>query len=361
MLFDPTLEIPRYTWMLQRAYMWELMLPDIGGISGLFVSTFCQDIKFGDYGMEDVSSLKYGAFRAKYAGSLDIPDLTLTFLRPVPDQVTSYFYAWSRLIVTDEGYYNPKGNYARSLYVYLYDTTGAITNKIQLVGCFPKDLPGWDFSYESETISKISVTISVDRMAFGEFVSPVFAQDTVQPFTRGDIQDTSSITPQVRPNIAAPARYVGAVGAVPALAVKPATGLAGMLSYVTTGVISGLASNAISGLTSLATGFTSAVQRALNPLPPVAETSPFGQKLKGTLWDAPIRISPELAPIEIGRVVTPTPPPEAIKNLSSEAIKTVQYYQVSKEQLTTMADSVAKGATFYTGGGVMPSFNMIPL
>jgi hypothetical protein len=220
MLFDPTLEIPRYSWKLQRAYMWELALPDIGGLSGLFVSTFCQDVKFGDYGMEEVASLRYGAFRAKYAGEMDIPDLTLTFLRPVPDQVTAFFYAWRQLIITNEGFYNPKGNYARSIYFYLYDTTGAITNKIQLVGCFPKDLPGWEFSYNSEDVSKLSITISVDRMAFGEFVSPIFEQDTVQPFTRVDIQDTQDtsggVTARARQTIAPPARYTVATGSVPA-------------------------------------------------------------------------------------------------------------------------------------------------
>jgi hypothetical protein len=309
--------------------MWEVMLPDIGGISGTLLSTYCQDIKFGDYGMEEVASLKYGAFRAKYAGELDIPDLTLTFLRPVPDQVTAYFYAWRHLIVTDDGFYNPKGNYARSIYFYLYDTTGAIANKIQLVGCFPKDLPGWDFSYESENVSKLTITISVDRMAFGEFVSPVFIQDTVQPFTRVDIEDTSSVTPRTRQTIAPPARYTVPTGGVPTSNVPSPLGFLGA-------IIPAIAPKLIS--IAVGTVFAGAKQVIGAIAKPVAEAEP-AFAIRGSLSDG---LAAKAGTGISWASLTPVPSRE-----QSSMTSTINYAPTDR-QMGSLSDSLRKAVSSET-------------
>ena len=44
--------------MLQRTYEWQLLLPhDFGGIVGLGVSRYCQDIEFGDYSITEISTM----------------------------------------------------------------------------------------------------------------------------------------------------------------------------------------------------------------------------------------------------------------------------------------------------------------
>ena len=168
----------------QRTYNWEIMLPDMGIIPGIVVSMACQDVKFGDYNIADVDRLRYGAYESKFPGLMEIQDVQFTFIKPIPDIVSAYFYAWRNLIVDQAGYYGKKSDYARKINIYLYDTTGMISNNIQLVGVFPRTLPTYDLSYSTEEIVRLVITCNVDRMSFGEYVPPTFPADIDVPITR---------------------------------------------------------------------------------------------------------------------------------------------------------------------------------
>jgi hypothetical protein len=150
----------------QRTYLWELMLPDdvYAGVSGYDIGKFCQDVKFGDYNMQEVSSIRYGAFRKGYAGFFDIESLIAVFLVPVPNLVAEYFLAWKKLIVSDQGFFYPKNNYAKTIRYIMYDTNGQESYRLKLQGVFPKTFPAYDVSYMREEIAKYIIEFNVDKV-----------------------------------------------------------------------------------------------------------------------------------------------------------------------------------------------------
>jgi hypothetical protein len=150
-------------WKLQRNYLWELRLPeDIGG--GLEVSKYCQDIAFGDYNMEEVSTIRYGAFKAHFAGFLSVGTITATFLKPIPDIVTTYFYSWRSKIVDEQGFYYPKNSYARTIRVTMMGQDGSETCNFRFEKAFPTKFPAYELSYREGTLTMLKVEFSVDRV-----------------------------------------------------------------------------------------------------------------------------------------------------------------------------------------------------
>ena len=180
------LDLIRNSWRLQREYNWDIFLPDMGVTSGMDIGRYCQEISFGDYTMSEIVSQRYGAYQSKFAGLMNIEDVTFTFLKPVPDIVSAYFYYWRSLIVNLAGYYNVKSQYAFTVKVFMYDTNGAISNTISLIGVFPKTVPTYRMAYGSEKMVEMSITCSVDRFSVGDYVPPYFPSEIEMPVTRSD-------------------------------------------------------------------------------------------------------------------------------------------------------------------------------
>ena len=157
---------------LKRAYNFELEMPTVefAGISGSVICKFCQDIKFGRYSMNDLSTMRTGPFKASYAGKMDIPDLQLSFLSPSTGIVENFFVGWGDAILDKEGYYYPKQAYAKTMYISLLDTAGHegeggrqyVLKRYRLCGCFPKTYPNYNLSYSSDGLIKHDVTMNVD-------------------------------------------------------------------------------------------------------------------------------------------------------------------------------------------------------
>lgn len=161
-------------WMLQRKYNWQLLLPhNINGNIGLAVSQYCQDIQFGDYGMSNLSQLKYGAFQRFYAGMQDISRVTATFLAPIDNSVLSYFHGWYNLIVDGRGYFYPKSNYKKSMYVAMYDRSYVESVRFELKGAFPVRKPTVDLSYADEEVLRYVVEFSVDRINMTSLIGSI--------------------------------------------------------------------------------------------------------------------------------------------------------------------------------------------
>jgi hypothetical protein len=153
------------TWHLQRAFDWQLlMIHDFGGTIGYLVSQFCQDIRFGDYSISELSTLKSGAFQRFYAGLQTIDTVTLRFLVPTDNSVTDYFYDWYEHIIDKYGYYYPKSNYKRDVYVVLYDRTKIESCRFVLKGCFPKNHPPFDLSYGRDEVATTQISLCVDSI-----------------------------------------------------------------------------------------------------------------------------------------------------------------------------------------------------
>ena len=114
---------------LQRNYLWDVLLPDINsplakipvvgkileGVQGLAMTQYVQGVSFGDYDIEQ-TTMKYGAYQANFAGLLKANEVSITFLKPMPDFISSYFYAWKNLIVGSDGLYNPKNKYQKNIF-----------------------------------------------------------------------------------------------------------------------------------------------------------------------------------------------------------------------------------------------------
>lgn len=150
---------------LQRDYLFDVILPPmIGGFDGILVSRYCQTVRFGDYSIKDLVRMKYGAYKRSYAGSLDIDNMEMVFLKPNPDVVSAYFYAWRRRIVDDRGYYYPKVNYARTVWFAFQERNGILTDLFRIEGVFPLDVPKYDVSYENAGIVRITISFNVDRV-----------------------------------------------------------------------------------------------------------------------------------------------------------------------------------------------------
>lgn len=160
---------------LQRNYLWDVLLPDIttslrdmaGGIlegfQGLAMTQYVQGVRFGDYDVERIV-MKYGPYRANFPGLLTIGDVTLTFLKPMPDFISTYFYAWKKLIVGVDGMYRPKNDYQKNVYIRFLDSTGIAINRYKLTGCFPIKFPAYDLDYENNKVTTFSVTLAVDTL-----------------------------------------------------------------------------------------------------------------------------------------------------------------------------------------------------
>lgn len=151
-------------WELQRDYLWEVTLPDVGGANGVEVGRLVQDVKFGDYNIEEITRIYYGGFRKGYVGFLEIQQVTLVILASVPDVAISYFRAWKGNIITSSGLFYPKNNYARDVYITMLDRAGKPVNKFRLRGTFPQTFPSYDLSYGSEKVVEYTVTLNVDTL-----------------------------------------------------------------------------------------------------------------------------------------------------------------------------------------------------
>ena len=163
---QPTSLVLQYS-RLQRNYLWDVLLPDIGlsvgGLQGLAMTQYVQSVRFGDYDIAR-TVMKFGPYRANFPGLLSVGDATITFLKPMPDFISSYFYAWKKLIVNDAGEYQPKADYQKNIYVRFLDSTGIAINRYKLTGCFPLKFPAYDLDYNNNEVTKFSVTLAVDKI-----------------------------------------------------------------------------------------------------------------------------------------------------------------------------------------------------
>lgn len=132
-------------------------------VLGQDVSPFVQDVDFGNYSLDDVYTLRHGAFQTHSAGFLSMKTVTMTILSPSSNLVTDYFQAWKNLMIDPSGFYFPKRNYANfSAIVCLYDCLGNQVDRYRLANIFPKTFPNFKLSYAEEGMVKFNIEFSVD-------------------------------------------------------------------------------------------------------------------------------------------------------------------------------------------------------
>ena len=153
---------------MQRSYEWDLFFPNsFGLLGGVALSKYIQDVRFGNYKMTDIRMIREGAYQSFYAGLMTIDSFTVTFAKGVPDLVYDWLVNWKNLIITPEGYYNPKRVYAKSVFLILGTNNILHTilgNRVKFYNVFPKNLPSHSLSYASNDIVKYDVEFSTSRV-----------------------------------------------------------------------------------------------------------------------------------------------------------------------------------------------------
>jgi hypothetical protein len=167
MLLDSILGFPRVP--MQRAYNWDCILPDVwgAGVLGVAISKFVQSVNFGEYNIDDIVEMKYGAYKKFFPGNMNITNPKITFVAPIPDVVSFYLHSWRNLIVDKSGFYQVEEIYKKNIYVIFYDRTGIPVNVITLIGTFPKTFPAYNLAYTSEDIVKYEIEFKVDSIKTG--------------------------------------------------------------------------------------------------------------------------------------------------------------------------------------------------
>lgn len=164
------------TWVLQRQYHWQLFMPhNINGVFGPFVSSFCQDVRIGNYSIRQLSTMQYGAFQRFYAGLQGIQPVALTFVMPVDNSVLDYFHGWYHLMVDQQGYYHPKSEYKKEIFVAMYDRSGVESVRLTLRGTFPVNKPTIDVSYDADGLLRLGVVLSVDEVVTSSLIGSIRA------------------------------------------------------------------------------------------------------------------------------------------------------------------------------------------
>ena len=162
------------TWLLQRNFYWSLYLPyTINGVIGTLISPFCQEANFGLYSLSSTDKINHGAFQRFYAGLQSIDSVKLGFVTSIDNAVLDYFNGWYNLMLDKKGYYHPKQDYAKDIYIALFDRTGIESIRFNLKGCFVKNLPGINISYISEDLLKLSVELSVDDIEMSSLIGSI--------------------------------------------------------------------------------------------------------------------------------------------------------------------------------------------
>jgi len=151
-----------------RTYNWDLfMFFSMGYIRGELLSKFCQEIKFGDYSISEMSRLRWGGKLQFFPGVMEIENITATFVVPFPDLVGPFFRAWRRKVIDDQGFYGVKTDYAKSIHVWISNTTYFPAIRLVLKNVFPISVPSFDLSYNNEDVLKYAVTLSVEKVEVG--------------------------------------------------------------------------------------------------------------------------------------------------------------------------------------------------
>jgi hypothetical protein len=160
---------------LQRNYLWDVLLPDIDfpigeklggllqGLQGFAMAQYVQGVRFGDYDVA-TTTMKYGPYQANFPGLLSVGKVTISFLKPMPDFISGYFYGWKKLMIDKNNLYVPKNKYQKNIYVRFLDATGLTINRYKLTGCFPVKFPGYNLNYEQDAVTIFDVELAVDKI-----------------------------------------------------------------------------------------------------------------------------------------------------------------------------------------------------
>jgi len=130
-------------------------------------------VKFGDYSVNELTSVRYGALERFYAGVDQIDSINLQFVMPTDNSVYDFFRYWKELVRDKNGYYSVKREYAKTIYIMTYDRTGVQSGQYTCYGCFPKTCPPQEFSYSKDDIHRWGLDISVDYIESSSLIGSV--------------------------------------------------------------------------------------------------------------------------------------------------------------------------------------------
>lgn len=128
------------------------------------VAQYCQSIYFGNYNITEIEQFRYGPHQRFFPGLMNIDRISLEFLSPVNNSVYLYFMEWRYLVVDRDGFYSPKNNYVRDIFVMTNTQDGRINNRYKLRRCFPVKLPENDLNQAAEDVLRYKIELAVDEI-----------------------------------------------------------------------------------------------------------------------------------------------------------------------------------------------------
>lgn len=159
----------------QRTYQWSVHMPFfMGGRIGELVSRYCQDIKFGEYNLTNVTEMRHGARQAFFAGMMEINTVSLTYVAPSLDVVSDFFLSWRDKIVSPRGFYGIKSEYAKDVFILLEDTSGIPMGGLKLKNAFPITFPSYDLSYGTEDVVRLTIEFRIDSIESKGLIRSLF-------------------------------------------------------------------------------------------------------------------------------------------------------------------------------------------
>jgi hypothetical protein len=191
------LDKPQRSWDLQRSYNFSVLFPStISGMDGTKISEYCQSVSPSLYNIVDEGKLKYGSKQRFYAGMQSIERTGFMFLNPTDNSVIKYFMGWFNLIIDEDGYYHPKNDYAKDVYVLAYGQDGKETIRIRLKGCWPINRPKLELAYSKEEMTAYSVSLAVDdvEMNYGNAVAQT-PTSPIQNILTNIVKDVINVGP----------------------------------------------------------------------------------------------------------------------------------------------------------------------
>lgn len=144
-------------------YRWLVMLPPINGFDQ--TNIWAEQVSLPVSLQISNRPVFFGGLRPKFSDFGDGQDMQITFYEDQTMGSYSYFLAWQKLVLDDNGYYGVKSEYALPIYAFLYSTTDNSTEvkQYKVNSCWPTVIHSYNLSYETSGRLQTTISFSCDN------------------------------------------------------------------------------------------------------------------------------------------------------------------------------------------------------
>jgi len=148
-----------------RLYLWDVMFTNpIGGGDADALELRCQTTAIPGRSVGEILVPFKGTAGLKFPGKLTMShSWPCSFVESTDKKVFNALHAWDQAIIDARtGIGGPDVAIKSNIYLRLVSSTGAVYQKIRLVGCYPQDVAEVPLAFETEGVIMYAVTFSYD-------------------------------------------------------------------------------------------------------------------------------------------------------------------------------------------------------